>query len=127
MNNKKKKKNPFWFYLVLFALPLLLLGVLELSLRAVKYGTDYSTFVKISDQFPDYKFFNPAIPQKYFGNFPITPSVIADGFKEFKTSNTYRIFALGGSTTAGFPHPPNGSFPRLLKKLLQNHYPEHKF
>lgn len=80
-------------------------------------------FVKISDQFEDYLFFNPNLPQKYFGNLTIRPSVIADGFKKNKDKITFRIFSLGGSTTAGFPHPQNGSFPRLLKNKLQKQYP----
>jgi hypothetical protein len=101
---------------VLFIIPVILLALLEFILYSGNYGNDYTTFVKISEKFQNYKFFNPALPQKYFGKSPITPSVIPDGFKEKKEAETFRIFALGGSTTAGFPHPPNGSFPRLLKK-----------
>jgi lysophospholipase L1-like esterase len=112
---------------VLFIIPVILLALLEFILYSGNYGNDYTTFVKISEKFQNYKFFNPALPQKYFGKSPITPSVIPDGFKEKKEAETFRIFALGGSTTAGFPHPPNGSFPRLLKKMLQKNYPNNNF
>ncbi len=60
-------------------------------------------------------FLIPKFPIKYFGKSTNTPSVIPDGFKKIKEKNTFRIFALGGSTTAGFPHPPNGSFPKTIK------------
>ncbi len=122
-----KKNNPKWFYFILGIIPILVIVLLEVILRSFQYGTDYSTFVKISDDYADYKFFNPKLPQKYFGNSPIIPSVIPDGFTKVKNKNTFRIFALGGSTTAGFPHPQNGSFPRLLKRLLLKEYPGVKF
>ena len=101
--------------------------MVEISLNSINFGTDYTTFVKISDQFENYKFFNPKLPQKYFGNTPITPSVIPDGFAKNKKEDTFRIFVLGGSTTAGFPHSPNGSFPRLLKNMLKDEYPKTNF
>lgn len=123
LENKKIKKYPKWFYAVAIIVPIVLVVLFELLLNFLNYGTDYSTFVKISDQFENYKFFNPNLPTKYFGNSPVTPSVIPDGFKKTKNENTYRIFVLGGSTTAGFPHPPNGSFPRILKDFLQIEYP----
>ena len=116
-------KYPKWFYIIAALIPIILIILLELSLMFFNYGYDFKTFVKISDQFEDYLFFNPKLPQKYFGDSPNTPAVIADGFQKIKKNNTFRIFALGGSTTAGFPHPPNGSFPRQLKNMLKQNYP----
>lgn len=130
MNNSfklKNKKYPKWFYLILVFLPVLFILIFEFTLRAINYGNDYSVFVKISDQFNDYLFFNPKLPQKYFGKNKIVPSVIPDGFKKNKDSNTFRIFALGGSSTAGFPYPPNGSFTRYIKRELQDKYPSRNF
>ena len=121
------KRNPKWFYFVVILIPVTLIILLELLLNIFNHGHDFKTFVKISDQFENYKFFNPKLPLKYFGNSANTPSVIADGFKIDKEKNTFRVFALGGSTTAGFPHPPNGSFPRLLKEMLSDKYPEVDF
>ena len=121
------KKNPKWFYFVAIIFPGVLLVIVELILFFFSYGHDFKTFIKISDQFENYKFFNPKLPIKYFGNSVNTPSVIADGFKINKEKNTFRIFALGGSTTAGFPHSPNGSFPRQLKNKLTEKYPDVDF
>jgi lysophospholipase L1-like esterase len=127
LKKKEIKKYPKWFYLFAFLIPILFVLIIELALVFLNYGNDYTTFIKISDKFENYKFFNPNLPQKYFGDLPIRPSVIADGFQKDKGKNTFRIFALGGSTTAGFPHPQNGSFPRLLKNKLQSQYPEINF
>ncbi|MCB9210695.1 MAG: hypothetical protein H6610_09390 [Ignavibacteriales bacterium] len=127
MTRKEIKKYPVWFNFVLFIIPVFIIIALEVILILSNFGNDYSTFVKISDQFENYKFFNPKLPEKYFGNSSITPAVIPDGFKVTKDKNTFRIFALGGSTTAGFPYPPNGSFPRLLKNKLNREYPDINF
>ena len=127
LESKSSNKYPKWFYAIGAIIPILFVLLLELILSITNYGTDYTTFVKISDQFENYKFFNPKLPLKYFGKSTVKPSVIPDGFLRIKGKNTFRICALGGSTTAGFPHPPNGSFPRLLKNILEDQYPNTEF
>lgn len=129
---KRNRKNisqkpPFWFYIILGLLPIVFVVILELLLTFFNYGNDYSVFIRLPENFPNYKFFNPKLPEKYFGNSPVIPSVIPDGFQNEKRKNTFRIFTLGGSTTAGFPHSPNGSFPRQLKNLLSETYPKVSF
>lgn len=124
---KESKKYPKWFYLFLLFIPILLIVIVELTFRGFGYGNDYSTFIKIEDKFGEYYFFNPKLPEKYFVNSTVTPSVIPDGFKIKKNNNTFRIFAMGGSTTAGFPYPPNVSFSRMLKDKLEKNYPGIRF
>ncbi len=119
---KKNKTNPLWFYLVLFSLPIIIIISTELILRGIKYGDNYDTFVTISDQFDDLLFFNPKLPKKYFSNNSHVPSVIPDGFEKNKRENGFRIFVLGGSTTAGFPYPTNAAFSRQLKRKLEITY-----
>ena len=116
---KKNKTNPLWFYLILFSLPIIIIISTELILRGIKYGDNYDTFVTISDQFDDLLFFNPKLPKKYFSNNSHVPSVIPDGFEKNKRENGFRIFVLGGSTTAGFPYPTNAAFSRQLKRKLE--------
>jgi len=120
------KKYSAWFYFVMFLIPFLILIILETGLRFFNYGKDYTVFVKISDQFENLLFFNPVLPQKYFSSSLPIPSVIPDGFDKIKKENTFRIFVMGGSSAAGFPYPPNASFPRFLKRKLQLVYPENK-
>ena len=48
------------------------------------------------------------------------------GFQLFaakKPDDTFRVFVLGGSTTAGFPYPLHGSFANLLRVRLEPHLP----
>lgn len=108
-------------------IPIFLFMLLELVLRVSHYGKDYSTFVRLPDQYPGLIFFNPDLPKKYFDDNVAVPSVIPDGFKDIKDKNTFRVFVLGGSTTAGFPYPTNASFPRQLKRKLQLLYPDKQF
>jgi len=119
---RKNKKNPLWFYLILFSLPIIIIISAELILRGIKYGDNYDTFVTISDQFDDLFFVNPKLPKKYFSNNSQVPSVIPDGFEKNKRENGFRIFVLGGSTTAGFPYPTNAAFSRQLKRKLEITY-----
>jgi lysophospholipase L1-like esterase len=127
METSKKNKYPIWYYSILIIIPIVIILTIEILLRIINYGNDYSTFIKISDQFSEYLFFNPKLPQKYFGKSLAIPSVIPDGFKKNKPINTFRLFTIGGSTTAGFPYPPNGSFPRYLRRELERRYPSIDF
>lgn len=45
-------------------------------------------------------------------------------FKAKKSSGTYRIFCLGGSAAAGWPHPANERFSTYLDTCLKKIYPE---
>lgn len=130
MKNKKTntqtliKKPPIWFYLVLFSIPILFFLLLEIGLRLFKYGFDFTIFKVVTDYHPDKLFLNPEIPYKYFYGTRSVPSALPDGFDKEKKENTFRVFALGGSSTAGWPYVPNASFPRQLKRKLEILYPE---
>lgn len=118
------KKPPKWFYIVLAIIPIVFVVLLELILRALNYGWEYKQFVSISDYYPNKQYLNPDLPKKYFYNISNIPSVIPDGFDIKKQSNSFRIFVLGESSTAGWPYVPNASFPRQLKRKLELFYPE---
>ncbi|MDZ7764168.1 MAG: GDSL-type esterase/lipase family protein [Melioribacteraceae bacterium] len=122
----EKKKYSIWFYVVLVVIPFLMILLLELSLRVINYGDDYSTFVEIEEISPGDYFLNPDLPKKYFSGTTAIPSVIPDPFTKEKSENTIRIFVFGGSTTAGYPYPTNASFPRQIKRKLEMFYPKNK-
>ncbi|MFH1198406.1 MAG: hypothetical protein V1720_22075, partial [bacterium] len=124
--NEENKKSRLWFYIITALIPILFFVILELLLRLFNYGTDYTTFVKISDQFEDYLFFNPQLPQKYFSDDVPVPSVIPDGFKKVKPENGIRIFVLGESSAAGFPYPVNASFSRFAQRKLELLFPDNQ-
>jgi len=125
--NKAKqplKKPPFWFYIILFLIPVLFFILLETGLRIANYGIDYTRFKVVSNYYPDKLFLNPDIPYKYFFNIKQAPSVLPDGFDKIKKDNAFRVFVLGGSSAAGWPYVPNASFSRHLKRRLELLYPE---
>ncbi|MCF8267049.1 MAG: hypothetical protein K9I69_03115 [Ignavibacteriales bacterium] len=111
------------YYFIMVLLPLLFIGLIEGGLRIFEYGKDYSLFMKI-DNFPGKTFLNPEITRKYFQGVSNLPSVIPDAFDTDKREGAFRIFVLGGSTTAGFPYPPNISFPRHIKRKLGELFPD---
>ncbi|MCK9280494.1 MAG: GDSL-type esterase/lipase family protein [Melioribacteraceae bacterium] len=124
MNKETRKKAPIWFYFVLIIIPLLLIVLLEIGLRVFNYGKDYSPFITIDENFSELYFPNPDLTFKYFKNVKNPPSVIYDSFTKIKDENTYRIFVLGGSSTAGWPYGFNVPFPRYIKRRLELLYPD---
>ncbi|MCX8104588.1 MAG: GDSL-type esterase/lipase family protein [Ignavibacterium album] len=120
----KSKKPPKWFYLVLVLIPVLFFVLLEIGLRIFKYGYDFTVFKVVTDYHADKLFLNPEIPYKYFYGTRSVPSALPDGFDKDKKPNAFRVFVLGGSSTAGWPYVPNASFPRQLKRKLELLYPQ---
>lgn len=119
-----KKKNPFWFYIVLVVIPLIFLVILEVILNFSGYGKNLDQWIETEDNRIG---LNPDIAARYFTNIENYPSSNNDSFEPNKDNNTFRIFVLGGSTTAGFPFSPNGTFPRYLRDYLGTHYGEINF
>ena len=119
----KSRNSPFYFYLILIGLPVLFFILLELGLRLFGYGFNYEQWVKAGEG----KFvLNPEIARRYFYSTNSLPYSNHDVFDEIKSSNAFRVFVLGGSTTAGFPYAPLGSFSRYLQQRLELAYPESK-
>ena len=123
-SNKTLKKSPFWFYIILVAIPIVFVILLELTLRYFDYGYDFKYFAPASEYHSDKYFANPDLPRKYFFNIKATPSVVPDGFDIEKKSNAFRVFVLGESSAAGWPYVPNASFSRHIKRKLELLYPE---
>lgn len=120
------KKPPKWFYLILILIPIMFFVLLEAVLRLISYGRDYTVFTQVTNYYPDKLYLNPVIPHKYFYNLQKGPGTIPDGFDIEKKKNAFRVFVLGGSSTAGWPYVPNVSFSRQLKRKLELLYPENK-
>lgn len=103
------------------AIPLLVIGGLELGLRLSGYGYPTSFFLKTkigaedyyvpNDQF-GYRFFPPALAR--------TPVSLRMAVK--KPANTYRIFVFGESAAMGDPDPTFGAW-RYLQVLLRERFP----
>ncbi len=71
---------------------------------------------------------NQWVARRYFDPKKVSvPAVAPETFSKYKTANTFRIFCLGESTTAGFPFDCQVPFPKQLSYLLRQTYPQYKF
>lgn len=121
--DKIKKKIPKIFYVVMILIPVFFFILLETGLRIFNYGRNLDAFITLSEDYDDLLFVNPDIPFRYVTNMTTPPAVTLDAFKKIKTDSTYRIFVMGGSSTAGFPYAYNITFPKYLQRKLTLLYP----
>jgi tetratricopeptide (TPR) repeat protein len=120
---QKVKKAPGWFYLVLFLIPIVTIVLLEICLRICSYGRVYEQWISLDDSRLT---LNPEIAYRYFYSSENVPSAGHNYFDKIKRENSYRVFIMGGSSAAGFPYTPNGSFGRYIRKRLELIQPDRK-
>jgi tetratricopeptide (TPR) repeat protein len=116
------KRIVFALFLFLIAAGILLLA--EGILRLFNYGGNLHLFISAPEEVSDYYRCNPDIGKRYFYRQFTIPDPPKDLFLKEKPENGYRIFVLGGSTTAGFPYGNNLMFSRILWRRLQDVFPE---
>jgi len=120
--NKKKKRI---FTIILILLPFLILLLFELSLVLLNYGGNQRLFVSGTDEgIRQYYMTNRDVANRYFYMQNTKPTPPKDLFLKEKPENGYRIFVLGGSTTAGFPYANNLMFSRIMHKQLEEIFPD---
>ena len=123
--NKKPKEQsskpaPKWFFLVLIIIPIIFFVLLEISLRIFNYGFDNKQWIPATE---GKLFLNPDIAKRYFYTTERIPFSNGDIFDEKKKANAFRVFVLGGSSAAGYPFLPLGSFSHYLQDRLKLLYP----
>ena len=111
------------FYAIAFALPWMLLLLLELGLRAGGYGSAYPLFLPHAAQ-PEYLATNQAVAWRYFGGRPFRPTPELDLFRARKQPGAYRVFMQGESSAQGFPYGHGGAPSRMLEQRLQATFPD---
>lgn len=116
------KRFIFGLFLFLIAISILILS--EGILRLFNYGGDLRLFISAPNEVSDYYRCSPDVSNRYFYKQFTTPTPPKDLFLKQKPENGFRIFVLGGSTTAGFPYGNNLMFPRILWRRLQDAFPE---
>lgn len=112
------------FFMITLSLPILFLVLLEVGLRVFGYGVDVSLFRQVRIRHQVYYQMNPMVKVRYFGTSKFMPSTSPHYFRFPKPPGVYRIFCLGGSTTAGYPYSYNGAFPAFLAERLKAVFPE---
>lgn len=113
-------------YAMVILSPILFFLLLEGTLRIMGYGEDYSLFIPLEGQ-TDLMRINPKVGSRYYVDTRFQPEVSADLFKVTKDKSTIRIFAVGGSSAAGYPYLHNAAFTRILRNVLTQSYPEFSF
>lgn len=119
-------KRGLIFKITAILLPVLILILIEFSLRIFQYGNNLDLFMEAPDR-PDYLVLNPAAARRYFINPAFAPTGNSELFKKNKEKSTLRIFVLGESTTIGYPYFHNGSFHRWLLFRLMHEFPDREF
>lgn len=120
-------RRRIWFFRVAVILvgPLLVLGLLELGLRAVGYG--YNPCVAIPCEVEG----RPHLGENVKFGWRFFPPVLAREFEPFlfaasKPADTCRIFVLGESAAQGAPNNAF-RFGRVLEGMLQERFPDVRF
>ncbi len=113
------------FYSILFSFVVIFFAVVEIGLRIAGIGLDFSLVVPHPEK-PDFIMSNPNLAGKYFNDPELSEFGYENVVLKNKVPGTFRIVALGASTTAGFPYFYNASFPAMVKQQLQDRFPEQR-
>ncbi|NOY57484.1 MAG: hypothetical protein GXO75_00930 [Calditrichaeota bacterium] len=125
---KQVRGRHFLFTVFLIILPLFILLVFELLLRITNYGGDLSLVLTRKIDGHKYYQINKHVARRYFPGDELTVPDARDAVFEYKKSaKIFRIFCLGGSTTAGFPYQYNATFSSLLYDRLHLLFPDRNF
>lgn len=122
--NSTAKKRVFW--VLTLAIPLILLFLIELSLRITGLGELEPLFNEVELNDKTYFSANREFANRYFSNTSITPTAANDVFLKEKPANGFRVFALGGSSMAGFPYHYNVMMSHVVKDVLEDGLPNHQ-
>ena len=94
-------KKKALFYGITISIPVLFFLILELSLRAANYKGNTDLFMDPGIPTAEYLIPNPNFASRYFFYTNTTPSPSTDVFLKDKPKDSFRIFAMGGSSAAG--------------------------
>ena len=120
----RPKKIPFALAALLI-IPVLLLVLLELGLRAAGFGYPTTFFREVEENNTVYLINNDKFGWRFFPR-EIARSPATLKFAKTKTPGTYRIFVFGESAALGDPKPAY-SIGRYLEVLLRERFPGAQF
>ena len=113
-------------WIIVLALPFVLLGGTELALRLAGYGQDREPLFISSPQQPAYLQANPRVVTRFFTDPAQAPNVSIETayFPVRKGPGTLRVFVQGESSAAGFPYGLGAALAGVLDQRLEREYPE---
>lgn len=119
--------NRRYYPLVALTLPVLALALLEVGLRLGGYGADARLFVAhpapAAAPGPGWLIASPTVARRWLSLARDLPTPLPEPFRAAKPTRGVRLFVLGESAAAGFPHGFNGSFSRVVRDALQDVLP----
>lgn len=122
----KRQKIIFTIFAVL--LPLVFLALIELSLWLFDAYPQQPLFYEVEEDGESFMQINSQVGERYFNkNVMPVPNLYPQKFAVDKRPETYRIFCVGGSTTAGFPYEMTVPFPKQLELMLREDQPQKNF
>ncbi len=110
------KRAIFWIFALL--IPIVLFGVAEVTLRLAGVGGESQALFEPVTDHPDMRRMNPRYFQRYFGS-SFVPTLAFTPFAAQKKDRTFRVVALGASTTVGYPYYFYHGFPSRLQERLE--------
>ncbi|MDX1678758.1 SGNH/GDSL hydrolase family protein, partial [Arsukibacterium sp.] len=115
------------FRAIALMLPLLILLLAELALRATGIGANWPLF-KVNPANPAYLVTETDIVKRYFASNDSLPSVkMEPGFLlAEKPADGIRLVVQGGSTAAGYPYGAGASLAAMLEQRLSRTFPGHR-
>lgn len=120
-NNRKTT----YFKIGLMLLPFLALIGLEFVLWLFNAFPEPPLMVETSENGRPVLQLNPYVATRYFPpESPALPTLYPETFAKEKSPETFRIFCLGGSSTAGFPFDYQVPFPKQLSFMLSESQPD---
>ena len=111
------------FLAITLLVPVVMLGAVEGVLRLTWKGGAMPLFVPAPNSDGELLIANPRVARRWFPAESQPPAPVPDAFTAKRAPNSIRVFAMGESSTAGFPWPRNGAFPRLVRDALRDVYP----
>jgi len=112
------------FTLTAVMMPLVFLGMVELSLRLFDAYAQAPLFETVEKDGQILMQVNSRVGERYFNKriMPV-PNLYPQTFTREKGTDVFRVMCLGGSTTAGFPYEMTVPFPKQLELLLEKDDP----
>ena len=117
-------KKKILFYTITLSIPFLFFLLVEVILRSTDYLGNTDLFVNPEISEGQYLMPNPNFAARYFFYTSTIPNPSIDAFLKDKPENSFRIFAMGGSSAAGYPYGFNGTFSRVVDDILSDAFPE---
>lgn len=117
-------KKKILFYGITLSIPVLFFALVEITLRSVNYLGNTDLFIDPGIPGNAYLVPNPNFAARYFFYTRTIPSPSIDVFLKHKPENGFRVFAMGGSSTAGYPYGFNGTFSRVVDDILSDALPD---